>query len=80
MLATSDVVRLLQSQGFEINCGYASYALRERLIPLPKKIGGIWLWGDADVDRLRALLRRRGRDFGASMKEEQERQREVAKV
>ena len=68
MLATSDVVRLLQKQGFEINCGYAAYILRERLVPLPRKIRGIWLWSETDVAHLRSLLRRRGRAFDADLR------------
>ena len=58
---TADVVYALRDEGFDVSCGYVSYVLRERLVALPQKVGAIWLWGEADVDRLRGLLRRRGR-------------------
>ena len=61
MQATSDVVQNLKAEGFSVNCGYVSYVLRERLIARPQKVGGIWLWDEPDADRLRSLLRRRGR-------------------
>ena len=58
---TADVVYELRHEGFDVSCGYVAYVLRERLIALPQKIGTMWLWDEADVDRLRSLLRRRGR-------------------
>ena len=61
MQATSDVVRSLQNEGYDVSCGYVSYVIRERIIALPRKVGGIWLWDESDIDRLRSELRRRGR-------------------
>ena len=60
--STVDVVDLLRSEGFSLSPGYVAWVLRERHIPAPdNRIGMAYIWGDADVERLRAFLRRRNR-------------------
>ena len=61
MRSTAQIVDDLRNDGYDVSCGYVAYILRERVIALPQEIGGIWLWEQADVDRLCGELRRRGR-------------------
>ena len=61
-LGTTDVVGKLAAAGYEVGPAYINYLLRERIIAAPAKgAGGLLCWGEADVDRLRYELQRRGR-------------------
>ena len=60
--STVDVVDSLRSEGFSLSPGYVAWALRERHIPPPdSRIGLAYVWTEADEQRLRSFLRRRGR-------------------
>ena len=62
MRGTVDVVRALQDAGYRLNVGYVRWLLMERHVPMPaSKVGGNLLWDESDVDRLKSVLRRRGR-------------------
>ena len=60
--STVGVVDSLRSEGFSLSPGYVAWILRERHIPQPdNRIGLAYMWTDADVQRLRSELLRRGR-------------------
>ena len=60
--STVDAVNLLRSEGYSVSPGYVAWALREGHVPAPDgRIGMAYLWTDADVQRLRSFLYRRGR-------------------
>ena len=62
MLGTTAVVDGLRAEGFQVNVGYVQWVLRDRHIAMPEKgPGGVLIWTDADVQRLRSFLLRRGR-------------------
>ena len=68
MRGTSEIVDALGANGYRVTPGTVHSYLRERDLPAPEtKVGGAFLWGDADVDRLRSLLRRRGRGPAMAM-------------
>lgn len=59
---TTEVVRQLKRLGYELTPAYVNYLMREGILPQPPKgPGGVLCWGQADIDRLRSILRRRGR-------------------
>lgn len=61
-VSTVQVVNLLQSEGFSVTPGYVAWALRERHVPPPEsRVGMAYVWQEADVQRLRSFLVRRGR-------------------
>lgn len=60
-ISTSDVVTRLNGQGFDVSPGYISYVLREGILHPPERCLGRLHWAEADIDRLRSLLKRRGR-------------------
>ena len=62
MLGTSQVVDGLRETGFDISHAYVAYLLRERVIAEPERgPGRAFLWCEADIERLRGVLFRRGR-------------------
>ena len=62
MQGTADVVDGLRAEGFAVTRTYVGWALRDRHIPTPEKgPGGALIWTDADAQRLRSFLYRRGR-------------------
>jgi hypothetical protein len=62
MLSTRDVVESLRREGFDLSIGYLQFLWRERHLLRPDaRFGDAFAWTDADVDRLRSVLRRRGR-------------------
>jgi len=59
---TSDVIRRLRSEGYDITPGYLDFLFRERHLPRPPPKDGPHLrWAKADMDRLRSVLKHRGR-------------------
>ena len=63
MHGTTAVVDGLRAEGFRVTVGYVQWALRDRHVPTPAKgPGGALMWEEADVQRLRGFLHRRGRD------------------
>lgn len=62
MLGTSDILDRLRSQGYRVSVGYLQYLLRERIVPTPEeRVGGVLVWEEADIDRLKHTLIRRNR-------------------
>lgn len=62
LFGTSEINDTLSAQGFDVYPGYIQSLIRERVLPAPEKgPGGAFFWHDADVDRLKSILRRRGR-------------------
>ena len=60
--STVQVVQELKGRGYEVNLGFVSWILRERIIAAPEKgPGGSFLWDTPDIERLESELRRRGR-------------------
>ncbi len=61
-LGTSEVVRDLRREDYAVSPSYVNYLIREGILPAPEKCpGGALCWAEADVDRLRSILKRRGR-------------------
>ena len=62
MIGTSGVVDHLRSQGWDLSPGYVHSLIRERVLPAPELgPGRVYIWTQADIDRLVSVLRRRGR-------------------
>ena len=62
MEGTTQVVNRLRAEGFRVNAGYVAWLIRDRWLPTPEKgPGGAFIWTDADAQRLRSFLHRRGR-------------------
>jgi len=62
MEGTTAVVDRLRGDGFQVNAGYVAWLIRDRWLPAPEKgPGRAMIWTDADVQRLRSILYRRGR-------------------
>ena len=60
--STVDVVNVLRGEGYAVSPGYVAWVLREMHIPAPDdRVGMAYDWTDADVQRLRSFLMRRGR-------------------
>jgi len=61
MQNTRAVVERLKGEGYEITEPYLVSLIRTDALPRPEKFGHQYAWSDADVERLRGILRRRGR-------------------
>ncbi len=62
MTGTSEVVRRLKKDGFEVSHSYLAYMVREEIIAPPAKgPGGAFVWSHMDELRLRGQLIRRSR-------------------
>ena len=62
MRGTVDVIDGLRAEGFAVTRTYLGFLVRDRWLPAPESgPGGAFIWTDADVQRLRSLLHRRGR-------------------
>ena len=62
MRGTVDVIDGLRAEGFAVTRTYLGFLIRDRWFSPPEKAGnGAMIWTDADVQRLRSLLIRRGR-------------------
>jgi len=61
MRRTTEVLDGLRRVGYRVSDTYLRWLLRERWLPQPGKFGESYAWTDADVERLRSLLLRRGR-------------------
>ena len=62
MLSSTEVVRRLKAEGFEVGPAYIGFLIREgHLAPPENRVGNRLVWLDADIDRLRRELERRGR-------------------
>ena len=63
MKGTREIIDGLLAEGFTTSDGHVRYLLRERVLPMPDQRGpaGVLIWSPADVDRLKSILRRRGR-------------------
>jgi hypothetical protein len=64
MKSTAEVVDGLRSEGYVLTRTYLAWLLRDRYLPPPQKFCESYAWTDADVDRLKGLLVRRGRGPG----------------
>ncbi len=60
-MRTGEVVEILRKQGFEVTPGYLDFLFRELHLPRPPLRGSRLDWRQADVQRLKAVLARRGR-------------------
>ena len=61
-IGTTELVARLRAEGFRISIGYLSWLLRDEQVPAPMRgPGGCLLWTHADMEGLRAILRRRNR-------------------
>ena len=59
---TSEVVGRLRAEGFQVTSGYLGYLLRECPILRPAtRVGCLFVWQPADVERLKAALTERRR-------------------
>ena len=62
MHGTTDVLDRLRGEGFQVSVGYLQYLLRERVVvPPAERVSSIFVWEEADVQRLKSELLRRGR-------------------
>lgn len=62
MQGTMTTIDALRAEGFVVNYSYVRYLLQNRIIAPPdNRVGGVLLWDDADIQRLRGELLRRGR-------------------
>ena len=62
MKSTTDVADELVGEGYQVTPSMIHAYLRDRYLPPPDlRFGGRFVWSGADVDRLRGVLRRRGR-------------------
>lgn len=67
MQTTGQAVAQLRKEGFKVTYSYAAYLLRERIVAPPAaKLGFGYVWEEADIQRLRSVLIRRGRGPAAS--------------
>jgi len=65
MYGTRAVLDRLISEGFTCSDAYLRFLMRDRHLAMPPAgPGGCLLWEDADLERLRQVLRRRGRGPG----------------
>ena len=61
-LATSALVDQLRAAGYRITTGYLQFLCRENPVLKPEeKLGPLYVWQPADVERLKAALVERGR-------------------
>jgi len=61
-VGTSQVIRQARQEDYLVTPTYVGYLIRDGILPaLERGPGGAYLWTDADVERLRSILRRRGR-------------------
>jgi hypothetical protein len=59
---TREVIDRLQNEDYAVSPGYLQYLLRERILcPPSERFGGAYIWQESDIERLRSVLRRRGR-------------------
>jgi len=62
MKSTREVVVQLRAEGFSFKGEpYVNSLIRTEALAPPEKFGNQFAWQPADVDRLRGVLRRRGR-------------------
>ena len=62
MMGTKGVIDVLRSRGYSVTAGYVGWLIRDNWLPSPEKgPGGCLCWTEADIDRLEALLKRKGR-------------------
>jgi len=62
MDGTADVIDGLRDDGYDVTAGYVQYLIRERVLPAPeRRVGGVFVWSEPEVQRLRVVLCRRGR-------------------
>lgn len=61
VMPTRAVIDTLRTEGFRITPSYLGYLLREHIVPSPEKFSEVLLWSANDVERLREVLRERGR-------------------
>jgi hypothetical protein len=67
MHRTSQVIDRLRREGYAVSPGYLQYLLRERILRAPsERFAGAYVWRENDFERLRQVLRRRGRAEGGS--------------
>lgn len=60
-LSTEQVIRQLEGEGFDVTWGYIQFLMRERHLKPPERVGRALIWHSQDVERLKILLRKRGR-------------------
>lgn len=72
LCGTAEVVNLLRSEGFRVAGPTLAFYLREGYLSAPETRGpgGAFVWGEADIQRLRSVLHRRGRAPEAAVGEE----------
>ena len=60
--ATSELVDQLRKEGYRVTTGYLQFLLREHPVLKPAgKLGPLYVWEPADIERLKAALVERGR-------------------
>ena len=60
--STREVIARLRAEGFDLDDSALRYLLRSyRCAPPDRRAGTLFLWSDADVDRLKSALWRTGR-------------------
>lgn len=60
-LSTEQVICQLEAEGFDVTWGYIQFLMRERHLKPPERVGRALIWGQQDIERLKILLRKRGR-------------------
>jgi len=68
-MSTGRLLEILRSEGFNCTPTYLNYLVRDRIVPEPERFGLSFVWGEGDVDRLKRVLRARGRGPSASRQE-----------
>ena len=71
MQGTTDVIERLRREGYRLTSGYVGYLMRDGLVSASDRgPGGVRIWTEGDVDRLRRVLQQRGRfSAGAARRE-----------
>jgi hypothetical protein len=61
MKSTAEVVDGLRREGYVLTRTYLAWLLRDGYLPPPEKFVDSYVWGDADIARLKGILYRRNR-------------------
>ena len=58
MLGTRDVVRKLLNEGQKVTVDFIQKRVMDGSLPSPQIVGGVRLWTDEDIERLRVIIRK----------------------
>jgi len=60
-LCTPRVIEALRAEGFDVGRSYLAFLVEARHFEPPRRVGHAMLWTADDIERLRGVLRLRGR-------------------